>query len=208
MGVTFAGFLRFELQQRGVRGFALGCFFALATAASELDAGVKDGAFEDAIVVGAGGGNDRITRRFRGRGLQEFLQLALWVFKNGDYGELAEGAQEFPQNEFFGGLKSAIQEQCAEQSFERICQRRRPITSTGEFLATAQEEVAAEFEMTGALSQAAAVHEFCPSFGQRTFAESLKPLIKLPSKDQLQHRVAEEFEALICLHRQPLFVGD
>jgi hypothetical protein len=196
------------MSQGSKGGFAFGGFFTFATAPGQFPAGVVDRALEQTIVVGAGGGNDVVTGGFGGVGLKEFLQLAFGIFEDRNDGKLSESAEELAQNEFACGLEPLVQEDSAQKRLEGVSQGRGALATAGDFLAAAEDEVAAEAELTGALGQAATVDEFGAGFGERTFAEAGELFVKFASQGKLEDSIAEKLEALIGLKGQALLVRD
>ena len=100
--------------ESGKGSFALGGFFAFTLAASEFDAIVLDRAFEKAVMIGTGSGDNVILGRLRGKGLEQFLEFALGIFECGYDRQGADDAMKLPQNEFARRLKPAIEKNRAE----------------------------------------------------------------------------------------------
>jgi hypothetical protein len=75
-GVSFLA----QFEESGEGGFAFGGFFAFALTPGEFDAIMVDGAFEEAVVVGTGGGDDMVLGRLGGKGLEQFLEFAFGIF--------------------------------------------------------------------------------------------------------------------------------
>src|SRR5687768_1924540 len=101
----------------GGGGLAFGFFFAFAGAASQFGAEVVDGAFEDAVVVGAGHGGHLVLGWVGGLGLEDFLEFAFGVVEAGDGVELAEGVGKGVEDELAGGFVAAVQEDGAQEGF-------------------------------------------------------------------------------------------
>ena len=57
-------------------------------------------------------------------------------------------------------------------------------------------------------SEGPAIDQLGAGFGERAFVDVAKLFEKFTGQRQLQHRVAEKFQALVVLHGRPLFVGD
>ena len=63
-------------------------------------------------------------------------------------------------------------------------------------------------QLSGALGQRAAIHQLGAAFGERSFAKIRKFFIQLARQHELQHGIAEKFQALIGFERDALFVRD
>ncbi len=120
--------------QSSASGFTFGGLFALALTASQFDACVLHGAFEQAIVVGAGGRQDAILGRLAGEGLEVFLKFPFGVFQNRDHLRLAASGAELLLDESRGGVEAAIEIEGTHQRFKAIGQRRLAIAAAGKFL--------------------------------------------------------------------------
>ena len=149
-----------------------------------------------------------IAGRLRGDRLEEFLKLAFGIFQDRNCGKLPKSAEEFSENEFTRGLESAVEEDCAENGLEGICEGRLAFATAVQFFAAAENEILTEVELAGALGQGAAINQLGASFGERTFAEGRELLVKLAGKNELEDGIAEELEPLVSLHREALFVGN
>jgi hypothetical protein len=112
------------------------------------------------------------------------------------------------KNEFTGRFKAAIEENRAQKRFERVRQSGGTLASAMEFFASTQDEMLAKPELAGVFGKGASVDQLGPSFGERAFAEGRKILIELPSENELEHGVTEEFEPLVGLDGNALFVGN
>jgi hypothetical protein len=104
-----------QFDQGSKRGFAFSGFFAFPLTASEFDAVMLDGAFEEAIVIGATSGDDMILRRLGGKGLEQFLEFAFGIFERRNDRQRTDGPMKLAKNEFAGGLKTAVEKDRAEQ---------------------------------------------------------------------------------------------
>jgi hypothetical protein len=83
--------LRFErvsflakFDERGEGGLAFCGFFAFTLTASQFDAVVLDGAFEEAVVIRARSGDDMILGSLGRKRLEQFLEFAFGIFECGD----------------------------------------------------------------------------------------------------------------------------
>ena len=65
-------------------GLAFGSLLTFTVTASEFDAVVLDGAFKEAVMIGASSGDDMILRRLGGKGLEQFLEFAFGIFERRD----------------------------------------------------------------------------------------------------------------------------
>jgi hypothetical protein len=77
-----------------------------------------------------------------------------------------------------------------------------------EFFAATEDEMFTEAKLAGVIGEGAAINEFRAGFCERTFSECGKILVELTSENELQHSISEEFEALVGLDWNALFVGD
>ena len=111
--------------------------------------------------------------------------------------QFAEGRLEFAEDELASRFEPAIEEYRAEQRLVSVRQRRRPFRPPCSSSPRLKIRCCPMPEVPGVLGQRAAVDEFGAGLGQRAFAEGGEFLVKLASKDKLQHGVAEEFEPLI-----------
>ena len=66
----------------------------------------------------------------------------------------------------------------------------------------------AQTEPAPLIGERAAIDHLRPRLGQRPFVHGRKFLIQLAGQNQLQHGVAEKFQALIVLHGGALLMGD
>jgi hypothetical protein len=196
-----------QFDQGGEGGFAFRGFLAFALAAGEFNAVVMDGTFKEAVVIGSRGGYDIILGRLGGNGLEQFLEFAFGIFERGNDGQRADRSMKLPKDEFTGRIKTAIEENRSEQRFESVRKSRSAFAATVEFFASAQEEMFAEAKLARVFGQSAAIDKFSAGFRQRTFAEGREILVKLPSENELEDRIAEELEALVGLDGNTLFVG-
>src|SRR5262245_40796477 len=64
----------------------------------------------------------------------------------------------------------------------------------------------AEVQRPAMLGQGAAVDQFGAGFSERAFVEAREFFVKLASQDELQDRIAEEFQSLIMLDGRSLFM--
>ena len=160
-----------QFDEGGKGGFTFGSFFAFALATSEFDAVVLDCAFEETIVIGAGSGDDVILWRLRGKGLEQFLEFAFGIFERGDDRERTDHAMKLTKYELTGRLKTAIEKNRAEKRFERVRQSGRTLPAAVQFFASTQDEMFAEPELAGVVSEGAPIDQLGASFGERTFAE-------------------------------------
>lgn len=199
---------RAQDQERGASGIAFSVFFALAAAAGEFPAFMVDGAFKDAVMVGAAHGSDVVSRRFRGTVLEQLLQFALGIFQHRNVLQAAEGLAKMARHELFRRGKTAVEKNRAEHGLEGVGQRRGAFATAVGFLAAAENEMFAEAERAGFLGEGAAVHQFGAGLGERAFAERGKFFIQFVRQYELQHGVAEELEPLVVLGGDALFVGD
>src|SRR3954463_9336723 len=94
--------------KRRRRGFALGSFLTFAFPASQLLALMNDRAFKDTVVIGTSHVSQFVARRFAGRFLKNFLQLAFWIVQIRDPVDFTESVLETAKNEIASGLESAI----------------------------------------------------------------------------------------------------
>lgn len=203
-GVSFLA----QFDQSGEGGFAFRGFFAFALTAREFDAVVLDGAFEEAIMIGSGRGDDVILWRLRGKGLQQFLEFAFRIFERGDDRQRTDYAMKLAKNEFTGGLKAAVEKNRAEKRFESVRQSGGTFATAVQFFASTQDEMFAQTELASMVSEGASIDQLGASFGERAFAKGRKILIELASENELEDSITEEFEALVGLDRHALFVSD
>jgi hypothetical protein len=207
LGFESVSFLS-QLDERCQGGFAFGGFLAFTLTAGEFNAIVMDGAFKEPVVVGASGGDDVILGGVGGNGLQQFLKFTFGIFERGNDRESPYSAVELAKYEFTGRVKAAVEENSAEKGLKRICQSRRTIAATVKFFASAEDEMLAQAKLPSLLGERAAVDEFGARFRERSFAERREILVELASENELEDGITEEFEALVGLDRNALFVGD
>jgi hypothetical protein len=100
--------------------FAFSGFLTFAMAAGEFDAIVMDGAFKEAVVIGASGGDNVVLGRLGRDRLKQFLEFAFGIFECRNDRQRADRAMKLAQNEFTGGIKTAIEKNGAEEGFESI----------------------------------------------------------------------------------------
>ena len=165
------------------------------------------GAFEDAVVVGPAGGDHMVAGGLGGIGLQQFLEFPFWIFENWNDRQFAEGAEELPQDKLPRGLEAAIKKDGAQERLERVGKRRWPVATARNLFPAADQQMAAQADLTGAFGKAAAVDQLGARLGERALSKSGKFFIELLSQHELENRIAQEFEPLIGLNRQPLLVG-
>lgn len=192
----------------GAGGFAFGVFFALPAAAGEFPALVMDGAFEDAVVVRAAGGNHLVARGLGGVRLKIFLKFALGILEDGDVPKADEGFAKMVQHELPGGAETAIEKNRAQHRFEGIGERGGALAAAVGFLAAADDEIFAKAEEPAFFREGAAVDKFGAGLGERAFVVSGKFFVQLLREHELEDGVAEEFEALVVLGGRALLVGD
>jgi len=197
-----------QFDEGGESGFALGGFFAFALPAGEFDAVVMDGAFKEAVMIGPRGGYDIVLGRLGGNGLEQFLEFAFGIFERGNDGQGADSAMELSKDEFACRIESTIEKNRPEQRLESVRKSGSPFAAAVEFFASAQEEMFAEAKLPRVFGESAAIDQFSTGFRQRTFAEGGEILVKLTSQNELEDRIAQEFEPLVGLDRNTLFVGD
>ena len=77
-----------------------------------------------------------------------------------------------------------------------------------EFFAPTEDEMLAEAKLPGVFGKRAAINEFGAGFRERALAKRGEILVELASENELKHSVTEEFEALVGLDRNALFMGD
>src|SRR5260370_27391298 len=130
LGVESVSFLA-QFDKGGEGGFAFGGFFTFALTAREFDAIMMDGAFKEAVVVGTSGRNDMILGRLGGNGLKEFLKFALGILECRNHRERADRAVKLAQDEFTGGIETAIEGNRTEQRCKSICGSGGTIAATG-----------------------------------------------------------------------------
>jgi hypothetical protein len=203
-GISFLA----HFDQGGQGGFTFGGFLAFALTAGEFNAIVMDGAFEESVVVRAGGGDDVILGRVGGNGLEQFLKFAFGIFECGNDRESPYSPMELAKYEFTGRLKATVEENSAEKGLKRIGQSGGTIAASVKFFASAEDEMLAQAKLPSVVGEGAAVDEFRPRFRERAFAKGRKILVELTSENELEDGITEEFEALVGLDRNALFVGD
>src|SRR6266850_3914830 len=115
---------------------------------------------------------------------------------------------ELAENKFARGVKTAIEENGAENGFEGVCEGGWTFAATVEFFASAQDEMLAEAKLARMVGERAAIDQFGASFCQGTFAEGGEIQVKLASENQLEDSIAQEFKALVGLDGHALFVSD
>jgi hypothetical protein len=140
--------------------------------------------------------------------LEQFLEFAFRVFERGNDRQSADRAMELAKNEFTGGIKAAIEKNRAKEGFESICESGRTVAATVDLFAATEDEMFAEAKLAGVIGEGAAINEFCAGFCERAFAKRGEILVELASENELQHGVPEEFETLVGLDWNALFVGD
>jgi hypothetical protein len=140
--------------------------------------------------------------------LEQFLEFAFGVFECGDDRQGANSAMELAQNKFTGGIKAAVEKNRAEKGFESVRKSGRAVATTVEFFAPTEDEMLAEAKLAGVFCEGAAIDEFGAGFREGTFAEGGEILVELASKNELEDSITEEFEPLIGLDRNTLFVSD
>src|SRR3954451_11193715 len=115
---------------------------------------------------------------------------------------------ELAQNEFTGGIETAIEKNRAQKRFKSIRQRGRAFTSAVKFFASAENEMISQAELARVLSERAAIDQFGACLRQRPLPEGRKILVEFASQNELQDGITEEFQALVGLHGNALFVCD
>ena len=85
------------------------------------------GTFKNAIVIRSVHLDELIVRRTIGGSLQQFLKLTFGVVQTGQYFQLAEMIGETLKDKLSGGLKTRIQINRSNQSFESICKGAEPL---------------------------------------------------------------------------------
>lgn len=196
-----------EVFERGERGFGFGGFLAFAAAAAQLHAVVIDGALEDSVVIGAEGPLQVVVGRLGGVGLEHLLKLALRVLGVGRGRQRFDLRLEASQHEFAGSLETGVDEDRAEERFEGVGECGGPLASAVEGFAAAEEEVAAQVEAAALFGEEAAVDQSGAGLGEIALTEIGEAVVELAGEDQLENRVAEEFEPLVVLNAVTLFVS-
>jgi hypothetical protein len=197
-----------HFNEGGEGGLAFRGFFAFALTTGEFDTVMVDGAFEEAVVIGTGGRDDVILGRLGGNRLKEFLKFAFGILERGNHGQSADCAMELTQDEFTGGIKTAIKKNRTEKGFKCIRESRRPVAAAVEFFTPTQDELLPEAKLAGVFGESAAIDQFGAGLRQRAFAKRWEILVEFASKDELEDGVAKEFEPLIGLDWNALLMGD
>jgi hypothetical protein len=140
--------------------------------------------------------------------LEQFLKFAFGVLERRNDRKSADSPMELLKNEFTGGVKPAIKKNSAKKGFKGICERGGTISATVKFFASAQNEMFAQAKVASMFGEGAAIDKFGASFREGAFAERGEILVEFASQNELEDGVTEEFEALIGLDGNALFVGN
>src|SRR6185437_9057261 len=132
--------------------------------------------------------------RFGGDGLQQFLQLALGILHNWNCADVDKVAAEFAQDEFARGLKTAVEENCADERFVGIRESRWALASAVGFFTAAERKVRAEIQRGAVGGECQAIHQLRARFRQGAFVEAGKFFVEFAGEDELQDGVAEELK--------------
>src|SRR5262245_39460718 len=112
-----------------------------------------DRAFEHAVVVRSCCRGHMIPWRFGREGLHQFLQFPLGILESWNDRDVVHRNQELIENKLARGLEAAIQENRPKHGFKGISQGRLPVSSPGDFLAAADNEMAAQAQLTCAVGE-------------------------------------------------------
>jgi hypothetical protein len=74
------------------------------------------------------------------------------------------------------------------------------------FLSPADDHMFAQFKLACPVGKCASIDQLCPRFRERTFAKYWKFFIQLARQHELENGIPEEFQPLIGLKGQALFV--
>jgi hypothetical protein len=185
-----------ERQARG--GLLAGA--AAAAAAEDLDAELGHQAFDlEFLAVGGAVGRDHVIGRQRDLfALQEFLQQGLGV--------LAEGARvdRVQQRDIEGAdrvaraVEAAVEEDRAEQGFERIGQDRRTAETARLQFALAQAQELRQLELLGDLVQRLLLDQVGAQARQVAFGRSLKRSYRIEATTQLRIESPRNSRRSLC----------
>ena len=147
---------------------------------------------------------DMIGRRFGGFGLKAFLQFPFGIIQIGDIFQLAERFAELPENKFGSRFKSAVQKNAAHQRFESIRQvddlSRPPLRSSPRL----RMRCWPRFSLRACSASVRRFTIWALALVNGPSSTFGKFFIQLTGYDQLQNRVAEEFQTLVMLTSVPL----
>src|SRR6266516_1828894 len=183
--------------QRFQGRLALCLLLALAPAAAQFEPLVKNGTLEKAVVVRTCHASQLVLGSIRRSRLEQLLQLPFGILQVKDLDQLADGVAKATQNELSGRVVTAVEEDRAQQRFQRVGQRRRTLACAAGFFAATEDEMLADAEAAGFGGKRAAVDHLSAGFGQGSFAEAGKFFVELAGQDQAEHGVAEKFQALV-----------
>ena len=108
-------------------------------------------AFKEAIMIRPTGGGYAVPWRFRGGGLQQFLQFTFGVFQFRNRRKFAKDGLELAENKIAGRVIAAIEQDGAEQGFIGVSQGRGPLAAAMQVFPPADDQILAKVQLPGAL---------------------------------------------------------
>src|SRR6185436_1843521 len=172
---------------------------AAAALAFGLDAGVGHNARhpEDLHVRLAAGALDGVHGQRMPIRLQEFLQARLGVFERGRFRQCRDARLEQRFDALADRFHAAVEIQRAANRLEGIGQDGRSAETAGFLFAGSEEQQVAELHRQRDLRQRLLAHQARAQSRQVAFAGAGKFAVQPLREQQVQHRVAEEFETFV-----------
>ena len=181
----------------GLRGLHFGVFFAAAGASSKLSALPGDGRNEILCVIWPFGTDDLIEWRFYAHRLNEFLELSLGI---GVQRAAIQGFEIFGEEslgKLVRGVGARIEVDGPCDGFEGIGQGGFAIPAAVRLFTSSHVQVGTESNAAGDAGERLGGNELGTCLGQRTLVGLGQALKEQMRQGELQHGVAEEFEALV-----------
>ena len=194
--------------ERGLGGLDLGLFFAATAATAKFSALPDDGGDEVLGMVGTFFANDLIDGRRSADGLHEFLELAFGI---GVQRAVAEGIEVFGKeacSELLCGIAASVEMNGAGDGFERIGEGGFAITAAIGLFTTAHAQMRTKTDAAGDAGEGLGGNKLGACLREHAFIGLGQTLEEQMGERELQHGIAEEFEALIVCLRTLGFIAD
>ena len=144
-------------------------------------------------------GRDAVGRHRHVPRLQPFLQLGLGVLAPVVGGGRHDGLAEQARDQRLRRLEAAVDADRADQRLDRVGQDRRPRRAAAARLALGQLQRLGQAQHQRDLVQAVLAHEVGAHAREVAFVGAGEAVEQQPRDGQVQHRVAQELEALVVV---------
>ena len=188
-----------EFLERQESCVAFRCLLAATHALSQLHASVQHGTPEGPVMIWPLGIKQLVAGNLRRAGLQVFLKVTFGIFEVGQFYHLGSSLSKEVHQPLASGLEPSVHKHRADDRLEGIGQGRAAGPATAGIFTTAENDVLPQLKTPRLPGQRRSIHQLSPRLGQSPLTQPRKPLVKLRSNGQLDHRIPQELQPLIVV---------